>query len=77
MTIHIDPTLPEPHIVTRDGHPVMIFAYFKRQQKSFIGAFYTKETWVACSWNKDGTYIGPEQANDMDIVIVRDMLRIK
>ena len=75
MAIHIDPKNPIPTVTTRCGYPVILFCYFKKQQRSYLGCFYSRDTWVACSWNKDGTYVGEDQVTDMDLVTIKDLVK--
>jgi hypothetical protein len=75
--MRIDPNNPHPNVVTRDNQPVMLFAYMSKQQRPYLGIFYNREEWIACSWNKDGSYICAEQKSGMDLVEVKDLLGFK
>jgi len=77
MTMRIDPNNPHPNVLTRDGQPVMLFAYMSKQQRPYLGIYYNKAEWIACSWNKDGSYICAEQRCGMDLVVVKDLLEVK
>ena len=75
MSILIDPTTVEPNVVTRDGAPVMLFTYLSKQPRSYLGMFYNKSEWVACSWNKDGSYICKESKSGMDLIMLNKLLK--
>lgn len=72
-----NPTTTEPNVTTRDGAPVILFAYFEKQQRSYTGVFYNRDTWIACSWNKNGTYLANDAECGMDLVIIKVALRAK
>jgi hypothetical protein len=69
MTIKLNPTIAEGNVTTRDGAPVMLFAYFEKQQRTYIGAFYNNDAWIGCSWFSSGHYIGKDAPCGMDLVI--------
>lgn len=70
-----NPTTVEPNVTTRDGAPVMLFAYFEKQQRSYTGVFFNRDTWVACSWNKNGTYLNENAKCGMDLIIIKNLLK--
>ena len=73
----IDPTEAEPNVVTRDGSPIILFAYMSKQQRPYLGMFYNKDSWIACSWTKDGSYLGKGSTCGMDMVIVKALIKEK
>jgi len=76
MSLHLDPNDPHPNVMTRDGCPVMLFAYMSKQQKSWLGIYYSKDAWIACSWNKDGSYLSGSKTG-MDLIEVKDLLSLE
>ncbi len=70
----VDPTEPHPNVVTRDGAPVILFCYMSKQQRPYLGIFYNRDEWIACSWNKDGSYVSKECKTGMDIITLRDLI---
>lgn len=74
MVMHIDPDNIHPNVVTRDGCPVMLFAYMSKQQRVYLGIYYNKSEWIACSWNKDGSYLGTGAKCGMDLIVVKDLI---
>jgi len=66
----IDPTEISPNVTTRDGAPVMLFAYFTRQPRPYAGAYFYDGSWISLTWNKDGTYICKESPSGADLIIV-------
>jgi hypothetical protein len=74
MSLHIDPNSPHPNIVTRDGCPVMLFAYMSKQIRPYLGIYYNKDEWIACSWTKDGAYICKDSKCGLDLITVKDLI---
>jgi hypothetical protein len=54
----------------------MLFAYMSKQQRVYLGIFYNRDEWIACSWNKDGSYIAKDATCGMDLVTVTDLLEL-
>lgn len=57
-------------VTTRSGCPVVLYGYFVRQVRPYVGMFYYNDSWVGCSWSKSGAYIGDELC-DMDLMVVK------
>jgi hypothetical protein len=74
MSLHTDPAKPHPNIVTRDNCPVMLFAYMSNQQRCYLGIYYNRDEWIACSWNKDGSYLSKDSKTGMDLITVKDLI---
>jgi len=66
----LDPTEVSPNVTTRDGAPVMLFAYFSHQQRVYAGAYFYNDAWISLTWNKDGTYISKLCPSGADLLIV-------
>jgi hypothetical protein len=66
----INPDEPEPNIRLRDGQEVMLLAHFTGCCPAYVGMYRCGESWVLCSWNKDGSYIGAGHPRGLDMLIV-------
>lgn len=71
----IDPTQVEPNVTTRDGAPVILFAYMSKQDRAYLGIFYCGDSWIACSWNRNGTYLDEAHPTGMDLTIVKNLMK--
>ncbi len=67
----LNPTEISPNVTTRDGAPVMLFAYFEKQVRPYAGAYYYDGNWISLTWNKDGTYICKASPSGADLMIVK------
>lgn len=45
-----------PNMLTKNGMNVMVFADCGEQERPLLGAYYNGESWVSCSWRRDGTW---------------------
>lgn len=59
-----------PNTMTVGGLNVMVLADCGEQERPLIGAYFNYDEWIACSWNRDGTYSNNDRLTDLDLVIV-------
>ena len=64
---------PDANLSTRDGLPILLFAYFEKQTRPYIGVYYNVDEWISCSWHKDGTYLDGKTCA-LDMIITNAMV---
>jgi len=65
----MNPVVTESNVTTRDGAPVMLFAYFGEQERCYHGAWFAGETWMPCTWDRQGVYNADKKTCGLDLMI--------
>ena len=63
------------HCKTRDGTLAIVFSTFlgatelTTEVKTLLGAYYTGEEWIPCSWYSDGLFMNSGSHRAVDLIL--------
>lgn len=62
--------MPPPSIyLTYGGSAAAVFTKVGGGMKPWIGAYYTGESWLPCSWSDDGRFLDSDTTTKLDLML--------